>query len=372
MNGLTVLTAASSRFEAACKIEVLPAGHRSSRLHGHSFQATVYAELPAGWADFPGGEVLALQARLEACVAPLNYAYLNEHLALPTDENLARWLRSRLTAEVPGIVRVAVQSTAHQGVDLDQRDNAHIWRRYRSQAAHRLPKVPAGHPCGRMHGHGFEAVVHAHQNPGANALGERDLGVDHDPIDALWLPLHAQLNYRCLNDISGLHNPTSECLSAWLWQQLQPALPALSWVTVYETASCGANFDGSQYRIWKDFTLDSAVRLQRAPAGTPAAALHGHTYTLRLHLHAPLDAVMGWTLDFGDVKALFNPIFKRLDHHPLYEVPGLADGDSASIAAWVLAQAQRDLPQLARVDVYETPGSGCLVAADFNGPTMPV
>ena len=37
-------------------------------------------------------------------------------------------------------------------------------------------------------------------------------------------------------------------------------------------------------------TLDSAVRPREAPAGHHLAALHGHTYTLRLHLAAPLDA----------------------------------------------------------------------------------
>jgi len=30
---------------------------------------------------------------------------------------------------------------------------------------------------------------------------------------------------------------------------------------------------------------------------------------------------MGWTVDFGDVKELFDPIFKRIDHHPLTSSP---------------------------------------------------
>jgi 6-pyruvoyltetrahydropterin/6-carboxytetrahydropterin synthase len=99
--------------------------------------------------------------------------------------------------------------------------------------------------------------------------------------------------------------------------------------------------------------------------------VHGHTYTLRLHLHAPLDTVMGWTLDFGDVKALFNPIFKALDHHPLHELAGLADGDTATLAAWVLAQARPSLPQLARVDVYEARGCGSIVAQRVEAPGAP-
>ena len=324
------LTVAAAPFEAARSVPVLPAGHRSLGLHGHGFQAAVYADLPPGWAEFPGAEVASLQRALQAAIAPLDYAHLNTVLAVPTDENLARWVRQRLheAPGVPGIDRVAIQSTAHQGVDLDRHGHAHVWRRYRFQAAHRLPNVPLGHKCGRLHGHGFEAIVHANQD-----LGDADLAVDYDHLDALWAPLHARLNYRCLNDIPGLDNPTSEQLSAWLWAQLQPQLPTLSGVTVYETASCGANFDVRDFRIWKDFTLDSAVQLKRAPAGSPAGAVHGHTYTLRLHLNAPLDAVLGWTLDFGDVKALFDPLFKRLDHHPLHELSGLDDSDAASIAA---------------------------------------
>jgi len=369
MSAPVVLTAASAGFEAARQVDMLPAGHRCRALHGHGFQATVYADLPAGWAPFPGAEVEALEQRLQQAVAPLNYSHLNPILDTPTDENLVRWVRDALDqpAAVPGIHRVAIQSTAHQGVDLDRHGNAHVWRRFRFQAAHQLPRVPLGHKCGRMHGHGFEAIVHANQD-----LGARALSIDYDHIDALWAPLHMQLNYHCLNEIEGLANPTSEMISAWIWARLKPVLPELSWVTVFETASCGANFDGASYRIWKDFTLDSAVQLQRAPPGTAQARVHGHTYTLRLHLNAPLDPVFGWTIDFGEVKDIFDPLFRQLDHHALQGVGGLADGDPATLAAWVLAQARPALPGLQRVDVYATPGCGAVVAQAIDGPTMPV
>lgn len=365
MNTLVSLTAATAGFESARRVDILPQGHRSRALHGHSFQATVFAELPRGWNSHPGGEVDALRQQLQACIAPLDYACLNDHLDTPTDENLARWIHQRL--DVPHIARVGVQSTATQGVDLDRDGMAHLWRRFRFQSAHRLPNVPLGHKCGRMHGHGFEAIVHANQD-----IGSRPISIDYDQLDKLWAPLHAQLNYRCLNDIEGLDNPTSELIAAWIWQRLKPQLPELSWVTVYETGSCGANFDGSEYRIWKEFTLDSAVSLREAPAGDPRAGLHGHTYTLRLHLSAPLDTVMGWTLDFGDVKEIFDPIFKSIDHHPLLQIDGINDGDTASIARWVLKNAGAHLPGLARVDLYETPGCGSLLSSGIGAPIMPV
>lgn len=365
MSAHKTITLASAVFEAARKVELLPDGHRSKGLHGHSFTATVFADLPADFAPYPGGEADALRERLEDCLSQLDYSYLNDTLEHPTDENLARWIGRNI--RVPGIERVAIQSTGTQGVDLDQSGCAHVWRRFRFQAAHQLPNVPIGHKCGRMHGHGFEVILHAKQD-----LGYGEMSIDYDHLDAIWAPFQGQLNFNCLNEIDGLCNPTSENIAAWIWARIKPLLPELSWVTVFETGFCGANFDGESYRIWKEFTLDSAVRVSRAPEGSPRSRRHGHTYTLRLHLEAPLNAVKGWTIDFGDVKEIFDPIFKSIDHHPLYELQGLADGDVASVADWIYSRTKPQLPSLYRVDLHETPGNGCAVSELDGGPTMPV
>lgn len=357
--------AAAAGFEAAREVTLLPEGHRSRRLHGHSFIAKVRAELPPGWAPFSGAEVSALRESLASCVAPLDYHHINREVEQPTDENLARWVRGRL--KVPGIRSIGIQSTSDEGVDMDSNNHAHVWRRYRFESAHRLPNVPVGHKCGRMHGHGFEVILHADQD-----LGRREIGVDFDHLDSLWMPIHSELDRACLNDLPGLENPTSELISSWIWRRLKPQLPGLSWVTVYETAACGAHFDGTNYRIWKEMTLDSSLKLKRAPVGDRRRGIHGHTYTLRLHLNAPLDQVRGWTVDFGDVKALFDPIFKRLDHQPLYELPGVEDNDAASLARWIRVQAAPLLPQLDRIDLYETRGSGVMLGWADEGPTLPI
>jgi 6-pyruvoyltetrahydropterin/6-carboxytetrahydropterin synthase len=358
-------TVATSNFEAARHVSVLPPGHRCRNVHGHSFRASAFSELRPGWAPFPGGEVFTLRERLDRTVAPLNYVDLNTVLQEPTDENIARWIRKALAT--PGVGRIAVQSTGRQGVDLDRDGTAHVWRRYRFEAAHQLPNVPAGHKCGRMHGHGFEVILHANQD-----IGTRPLSIDYDHLDSMWAPIERELNFQCLNDIPGLENPTSEVISSWLWQKLKPNLPELSWVTVYETSSCGSNFDGRSYRIWKDFTFDSAVQMKRAPTSSLHRQLHGHTFLLRLHLSAPLDMVMGWTIDFGDVKAIFDPVFNRLDHQPLHEMRELGDTDTGSIAGWIYQTARAQLPQLKRVDLFETEGCGSIVASDLGGPTLPV
>lgn len=360
-----LLYTAAVGFEAARRVKELPEGHRSRRLHGHSFVAKVRAALPAGWASFEGGQVDELDRALADATAALDYSCLNEILPTPTDENVARWLRSGL--RVPGLESVGIQSTLDEGADLDGNQHAHIWRRYFLQSAHRLPHVPAGHKCGRMHGHGFQIILHADQD-----LNGRAMGVDYDALDALWAPIHAELDHACLNDIPGLENPTSEMISAWLWRRLRPQLPELSWVTVYETAQCGANFDGSRYRIWKEMTLDSSLVLHRAPDGDPRRRIHGHTYTLRLHINAPLDDVMGWTIDFGDVKELFAPIFKRIDHQPLHELPDLEQPDVASLARWIARQARPSLPQVDRIDLYETRGGGVILSVADSDIALPI
>jgi len=364
MNGALHYIAAA-RFEAACRIPMLADGHPSQGLHGHSYLARVRAELPPAWGGFAGAESGELVAALGCAIAPLDYADLNQQLSNPTDENLARWLLARLAA-VPGLSTVGVQSTAEQGADLDGNDHAHIWRRFRFEAAHQLPNVPAGHQCGRMHGHGFEVILHANQE-----LAGSDMGVDLDHLAACWQPLQQQLHYQCLNDIAGLENPTSEVLSAWIWARLKPELPELSWVTVYETATAGCHYDGRHFRIWKEMRFESALRLARAPDGDHRRQLHGHSYLLRLHLTAPLDQVMGWTVDYGEVKALFTPIYKELDHHCLNQLPDLLDGDVGSVLNWMRQRCQPLMPQLDRIDLMQTPGCGAVLSWGEHGPALP-
>ncbi len=362
--GELLLYTASTRFESALQVNILPAEHRSHRLHGHSFLARVRAQLPADWTP-QGNASDQLQRQLARCVSILDYDLLNNHLQVPTDENLTRWIRRQI--QVPGIELIGIQSTAHEGADLDVSETAHIWRRYRFESAHYLPNVPPGHQCGRMHGHGFEVILHVRQN-----LGSSDMGLDYDVIDGLWAPLYHQLNLTCLNDIPGLENPTSEALAAWVWNHLKPQLTELSWVTVYETVTAGCHFDGRHYRIWKEFRFESALQLEGICENNRRRKLKGHSYLLRLHLSAELDPVMNWTVDYGDVKSLFKPVYKTLDHHLLDEVEGLKSSDSASIARWIKQQASPLLPMLDRIDLFQTPGCGVILNWGEEGPVLPV
>lgn len=344
-------------FEAARYLESLPKGHPSRRLHGHSFLARLRAELPVDWAPFPGAEADRLTEELGRCVANLDYGLLNDCISVPTDENIARWIRA--SVDVPGIEMVGVASTRCQGVTLGAHGDTHIWKRYRFESAHQLPNVPAGHQCGRMHGHGFEVILHATQH----------VGVDYDCLDTCWAPIGEKLNLACLNEIPGLENPTSESLSAWIWDRIKPSLPQLSWVTVYETVSAGCHFNGKIYRIWKEQRFESALKLRLAPDHDRRRQLHGHSYVLQLHLTAPLDPVMGWTIDYGDVKEVFRRSCQILDHRLLCELDGIEDSDVASLCRWVRRSVEEKLPQLDRIDIMHTPGCGAVLTWAGTTPT---
>ena len=114
-------------------------------------------------------------------------------------------------------------------------------REYRFEAAHRLPRVPDGHKCARLHGHSYRIDVELRGavDPHTGWL------VDFAAVDQAWAPLHERLDHRNLNDLPGLENPTCENLAAWVWQALRPQLAPLSAVTVWETVDSRCTYRGA-------------------------------------------------------------------------------------------------------------------------------
>lgn len=115
-----------------------------------------------------------------------------------------------------------------------------IYKTFRIEAAHRLPNVPPGHKCGRLHGHSFEISVHVEGPVGEQTGWVRDFA----DIKQAFAPIDQQLDHNYLNDIEGLENPTSENLAIWVWQRLKPALANLSQVAVKETCTAGCIYRG--------------------------------------------------------------------------------------------------------------------------------
>ena len=115
-----------------------------------------------------------------------------------------------------------------------------IFKEFHFEAAHRLPNVPEGHKCARLHGHSFHVRISV-----AGDLGETTGWViDFADVKTAFQPLHKQLDHNYLNDIEGLSNPTSEVIARWIWERLEAKLPGLSAVRVRETCTCGATYRG--------------------------------------------------------------------------------------------------------------------------------
>jgi 6-pyruvoyltetrahydropterin/6-carboxytetrahydropterin synthase len=115
-----------------------------------------------------------------------------------------------------------------------------IYKEFTFEAAHKLPNVPQGHKCGRLHGHSFKVELHVSGPVGTDSGWVMDFA----EIKDVFRPYYDRLDHHYLNEIDGLENPTSENIAQWIWKELKPQLPALSKVVVRETCTSGAVFVG--------------------------------------------------------------------------------------------------------------------------------
>jgi 6-pyruvoyltetrahydropterin/6-carboxytetrahydropterin synthase len=114
-----------------------------------------------------------------------------------------------------------------------------IFREFTFEAAHRLPNVPDGHKCARLHGHSYRVTVHVTGEVDPQAGWVMDFG----DLRKAFQPLHDVLDHTYLNEIDGLHNPTSEVLARWIWDRMSGTVP-VSAVTVRETCTSGCTYRG--------------------------------------------------------------------------------------------------------------------------------
>jgi 6-pyruvoyltetrahydropterin/6-carboxytetrahydropterin synthase len=115
-----------------------------------------------------------------------------------------------------------------------------IYKEFCFESAHRLPNVPEGHKCSRLHGHSWKGVIYV-----AGAVDPHAGWImDYGDIKKVFKPIYEQLDHHYLNDIDGLENPTSEVLAKWIWDRLKPVLPNLSRVMINETCTSGCIYRG--------------------------------------------------------------------------------------------------------------------------------
>jgi len=103
--------------EAAHRLPNLPATHKCSHLHGHSFRIAVHVSgepgPDTGWVmDFA-----EVKRAFQPLYDRLDHHYLNEIEGLenPTSEVLAKWVWDRLAPTLPGLSKVVVRETCTAG-----------------------------------------------------------------------------------------------------------------------------------------------------------------------------------------------------------------------------------------------------------------
>lgn len=104
-------------------------------------------------------------------------------------------------------------------------------------AAHRLPLYDG--PCRHTHGHNYRlrVVVEGRVDP------ETGLTTDFLVIKRLVREhVLGAIDHNDLNLV--VENPTAENVVAWIWERLQPALPGLTELQLFETPDCGVIYRG--------------------------------------------------------------------------------------------------------------------------------
>lgn len=117
-----------------------------------------------------------------------------------------------------------------------------IWKEFTAECAHSLPHVPAGHKCGRVHGHSYHITLFC-EGP----VDEKSGWVfDYADIAAAFQPILEELDHNHLNKLYGLENPTVENLARWIWKRLKGILPPLCRIQIRETCTAGVVYEGEE------------------------------------------------------------------------------------------------------------------------------
>ena len=113
----------------------------------------------------------------------------------------------------------------------------------------------------------------------------------------------------------------------------------------------------------KSFQFEAAHLLPLLPKTHKCRRLHGHSFKVEIVVAGECDPKLGWLMDYADITSAFKPIWERLDHRYLNEIPGLKNPTSEEVAVWIWKRLKPKLPLLVEVVVAET----CTARAVYRG-----
>ncbi|MFT5539804.1 MAG: 6-pyruvoyltetrahydropterin/6-carboxytetrahydropterin synthase [Alphaproteobacteria bacterium] len=104
-------------FEAAHRLPNLPADHKCSRLHGHSFTAELHVSGPITPPEDWVIDFADVKSVFQPILDRLDHHYLNEigGLENPTSEVIARWIWREVKPVLPALSKVVLFETCTAG-----------------------------------------------------------------------------------------------------------------------------------------------------------------------------------------------------------------------------------------------------------------
>ena len=115
-----------------------------------------------------------------------------------------------------------------------------ISKEFHFSASHVLHKLPADHPCSKLHGHNYTVIAELK----TDFLDDTGFVVDYRKLDVIKNYIDTHLDHRHLND-EVVFNPTAENLAEHLFFTFKKTFPMLSAITVKETDKTAARYDQS-------------------------------------------------------------------------------------------------------------------------------
>lgn len=117
------------------------------------------------------------------------------------------------------------------------------------------------------------------------------------------------------------------------------------------------------YKISKQFSFSASHILLGLPEDHPCSRLHGHNYTITVHLKSDTLDETGFVKDYRELKFVKEYIDTHLDHRHLNDVLKV-NPTAENIAKELFDIFVKQLPQLYAVEVSETPKTTAIYEAE--------
>jgi len=113
------------------------------------------------------------------------------------------------------------------------------------------------------------------------------------------------------------------------------------------------------YRIKKQFSFSASHVLEHLPEDHPCARMHGHNYSVVVHLKSETLDEYGFVKDYKSLNIVRKFIDENLDHRHLNDCMTCYP-TSENIARFLYERFKPEIPELYAVEVSETPKTSCI------------